>query len=559
MVHPGPLSTLKFERPLLDAGAAQSNLLRPPRPAWPRIIQHYSPLLLILVAQAALALRLVRANTAFEDEALYLWAGHLEWASWLHGVRIPLFPTYFSGAPVIYPPLGAVADSVGGLTGARILSMFFMLGASVLLWAATRQLYGERAAFFAAGLWVVLGPTQRLSAFATFDPMALFFIALSAWFAIGGSGRREATRWMLGGACAMAIANATKYATAIFDPTIVGLALLSRYPVNRKDAQRRAAYLVAVAVALIVLLFEVSHGWYLTGVEQTTLARHDGQTPISLVLHSAWDWTAVVVVLGMLAVVISLRAEPPLGRWLLLLLAGSAVLVPIEQARIHTYTSLSKHVDFGVWFAAIAAGYAADRGLSWVRRRGLRWVLTVAVSLLMIPVALAGTAQAGSLFVWPGVDYLVPVLRPLTDHGGRFLADNDPPLEYYLPRTSWRQWSSVYSITMPSGARQPMNGDAFGPYRARLAAHYFKVVVLAFTDKPPLDDAIARYLSSDHAYRFIGSVPFSNPGATGSYAIWVYRGSKHKHRNSGRRRHVHSNRTRSRHHHHPSSRDRVSK
>ena len=58
-----------------------------------------------------LSLRLVRADTAFQDEALYLWAGHLEWAHWLHGTAVPPFPYYFSGAPVIYPPLGALADA----------------------------------------------------------------------------------------------------------------------------------------------------------------------------------------------------------------------------------------------------------------------------------------------------------------------------------------------------------------------------------------------------------------------------------------------------------------
>jgi 4-amino-4-deoxy-L-arabinose transferase-like glycosyltransferase len=530
MVHPAPFPGLESGRlHIRHSGAARSCLLPPSRPAWRRTIQRYLPSLLILLVQAALALRLVHANTAFEDEALYLRAGHLEWAHWLHGARIPLFPTYFSGAPVVYPPLGALADSAGGLAGARILSMFFMLGATALLWATARRLYGERAAFFAASLWVALGPTQRLSAFATYDPMALFLIALAAWFATGASRRREVTHWMLAGAAAMVLANATKYASALFDPVIIGLAFLTRYPDDRKDAQRRAAYLLAVAVALIIPLLEIStisNGWYLAGIEQTTLMRPDGGTPISMVLHSAWDWTAVVVVLGVVATVVSIRTEPPKGRWLLLLLAGSAVLVPVEQARIHTYTSLSKHVDFGAWFAVIAAGYAADRGLGWVSDRRPQRVLAVTASLLLVPLALAGTAQADKLFVWPGTGNLIPVLRQLTAHGGRILADNDPPLEYYLPRTSWRQWSSVYGITLPSGKRQPMDTEAFGPFRARLAAHYFSVIVLAFTDKPLLDTAIARYLSSDRDYRFVGSIPYSNRGATGGYPVWVYQGGK---------------------------------
>ena len=72
------------------------------------------PLVVVLAVQAVLSVRLVRADTAFEDEATYLWAGHLEWAHWLHGTSIPPFASYFSGAPVIYPPLGALADSAGG-------------------------------------------------------------------------------------------------------------------------------------------------------------------------------------------------------------------------------------------------------------------------------------------------------------------------------------------------------------------------------------------------------------------------------------------------------------
>ena len=36
--------------------------------------------------------------------------------------RRPPTPTYFSGAPVLYPPLAALADDLGGVAGARLLS-----------------------------------------------------------------------------------------------------------------------------------------------------------------------------------------------------------------------------------------------------------------------------------------------------------------------------------------------------------------------------------------------------------------------------------------------------
>lgn len=73
------------------------------------------PLLAVLAGQAALSPSMVRVRTAFGDEALYLSAGHLEWSHWLHGIQIPVYQTWFSGAPVIYPPIGAIADSLGGL------------------------------------------------------------------------------------------------------------------------------------------------------------------------------------------------------------------------------------------------------------------------------------------------------------------------------------------------------------------------------------------------------------------------------------------------------------
>src|SRR6516165_5199413 len=152
---------------------------------------HWWPLAAVLVVQAALSLRLVGADTAYVDEATYLWAGHLEWAHWLHGAPIPPFPAYFSGAPVIYPPLGALADSAGGLAGARVLSLVFMLGVTVLLWGTARRLFGRRASFFAAALFAVLGPTLHLGAFATYDALRVVLIALAAWFVVRAGERRE--------------------------------------------------------------------------------------------------------------------------------------------------------------------------------------------------------------------------------------------------------------------------------------------------------------------------------------------------------------------------------
>src|ERR1700742_998873 len=186
------------------------------------------PLLAVLAVQTALSASMVRARTAFGDEALYLSAGHLEWRHWLHGVQIPAYQTWFSGAPVIYPPIGAVADSLGGLAAARLLSLVFMLGVTCFAWGtATRLLEDRRAAFWASALFAALAPTLHLGSYATYDAPALLLLTAAAWCAAGVRGGQAATRRVIAAGIVLALANATKYATALYDPAVLGVALLS--------------------------------------------------------------------------------------------------------------------------------------------------------------------------------------------------------------------------------------------------------------------------------------------------------------------------------------------
>src|ERR1700733_7765183 len=229
------------------------------------------PLLAVLVVQTVLSASMVRDRTAFGDEALYLNAGHLEWSHWLHGTQIPDYQTWFSGAPVIYPPIGAIADSLGGLTAARLLSLVFMLGVTSLVWCtATRLLRDERAAFFAAALFAVLAPTLHLGSFATFDALALLLLAAATWCAAGARSG-HAARWLIAAGILLALANATKYATALYDPTVLCVILLSSWAhAGRREAVRRAALLAGTAAAVLGVLLALGGAGYFTGIGVTT-------------------------------------------------------------------------------------------------------------------------------------------------------------------------------------------------------------------------------------------------------------------------------------------------
>ena len=487
------------------------------------------PLAGVLAVQAVLSLRLVRADTAFQDEALYLWAGHREWAHWLHGVPVPPFPAYFSGAPVIYPPLGALADSAGGLAGARILSLVFMLGATALCWAAASRMFGRRAGFFAAALFAVAGPTLHLGAFATYDALSVLLLALAAWCAVRAGDRADATGWMLAAGIALALANAAAYSTALLDPVVVVLAFLVACPrPGGKAALARAATLLTVTVALLLAGVLIGGGSYLSGIRQTTLARVSGADPALSVLHGAWSWTGLIVVIAVLGAVLSyVRHRGSPLTWLLALLAAAALLAPLDQALLNTTASLNKHVDAGAWFAAIAAGYAAEQFIAAAHDRRTRAIVCAAFGVALILPLSIGISQARVFSTaWPNSASFTAIFRPLADHStGRLLVEDPSIAEYYLPAgAQWQRWSSTRNIILPGGASTggPSraagivgNGDpaAFARFIRR---RYFSLVALNFADTTTLDLAIRGDLKAA-GYHIIQVVPYG----TGTYVIFT--------------------------------------
>ena len=239
-------------------------------------------------------------------------AGHLEWARWLHQTPIPNFPAYFSGAPVIYPPLGALADSIGGLAAARVLSLCFMLGVTSLLWATTARLYGQRAALLAAALFATLAGTQFLGAFATFDAMALFLLALATWLGVRSADcqfRARAVLLITTGVI-LAAADAVKYATALFTPVVLVVVALAVWRQHGGGAWLAALLAVLCSWLMLVVAAIVAGGrQYWLGITTSTLARPQSNVPVTTVLQSAYVWTSLILVLAVLGAVLASRSE----------------------------------------------------------------------------------------------------------------------------------------------------------------------------------------------------------------------------------------------------------
>jgi hypothetical protein len=466
------------------------------------------PLVAILVVQAALSLRLVWSNTAFVDEATYLYAGHQELHYLLsHGtLTVPgqngYYQTYFSGAPILYPILGAIADSIGGLAGARLLSLAFMLCATSLLYWTAARLYDRRAAAAAVCAFAILGPTQFLGAFATYDAMALFLMALAAFLVTKSAQEGDNTPTLALACLAMVFADAAKYAVILFDPVIIGLAVLASVPGrNWSEARRQGYRALGYSATLGAILLAAGGHTYVTGLMSTTLARASDGSPAIVVFRDSWKWVGAVALIGTLGVMAHVAWEGRARTWMSVLLAGAVLLVPLEQARIHTTTSLQKHVDFGAWFASIVAGYAIAKIIPVARKRA-QLVLVAPVAAAVVAAATAVTVpQATALYQdWNNSTGAVAALKPWV-RNVNVLAEDYFIYSYYLGNeVKPQRWGNTWHLDyVDHRSGRLLTGPP--AYRDAIEHHYFGTIVLTYSDTNALDRRIVAAMIAAGGYR----------------------------------------------------------
>jgi len=458
------------------------------------------PLAIVLPAQAALTLPWLWRTAPFTDEALYLDAGHQMWAHWLHHVPVPDYASWFSGAPVLYPPLGAAADSAGGLPAARALSLLLVLGATAAIYLTGLRLFGRTAAFFSAALFAVTGLIVHYGALATYDAPALFFLAISTWAAVHICGGR--TRWLVACAGALVIANAFKYATLAWDPVVAGLVLLHGWNSGIVAAVTRACSVTVTVVIVEGGLLLLAGPDYMRGLLDTTVTRtirsgaYVGAFPV---LWRAFALTGVLILASMAAVIISIVAREPVpvtGILLLLVLGG--ILAPVNQARIHELTSLDKNMGFGLIFPSLAAGYAVQtaikRGSAWIPAGRLTCAVSGSAAILLLLVL--GRVQQVQ-FRGPGIqlaDQIVSAIKQGYRPDTYIIASGDTRMgQYYLHQIPASAWMGVFSAGPAARAR----------FHDRICSGRVSLVVMRLVHGSydhPYDYQLRTLLSDTHDY-----------------------------------------------------------
>jgi hypothetical protein len=499
------------------------------------------PLAVVLIIQAALSLRLVWSATAFLDEGEYLTVGRLELAHLLHHAPMPDVATYLSGSPIVYPPLAAIADNIGGLAGARLLSLVFMLVTTAALYGVTWRLLSSRtAAFFAAALFGWLGTAQFLGAFATYDAMALMMLALATWLGVRAIEADGVLRYTL--LCAaglgLAAADAAKYASALFNPVVLAVVTLAAWRADgRKAALDSLGAMVLAAALPLTVGYDLAGSSYGQGITSTTLTRAASNDSVRAILDLSAHATGIIAVLGVFgALLITARRPGWTTVTLAWALAAAEFLAPAEQARIHTLTSLFKHVGYGAWFACVMAGYLLAElpvllaRLSRSRPAGAaaarpRWALLAGTAAGTAAVLAAGafgvTVANGQYGNWADSRAMITELSRLAQPNGYYLVEDPSVVTYYLgSKIPFGHVDSTYTsfnYTDPQTHKMLFSIPAFADSIKR---GYFSYIVLAFGDTFGQDQAIAQDIGRDHTYRQIDVIAYRTSYGRSQYIIW---------------------------------------
>ena len=322
--------------------------IRRPLPVWQLAVQSFLPvkargrssawvarlpLLSLLIFQFGASVRL--SNTPYDDEALYINAGHAYLDHWLHGTAVPSsFAETFSGSPWAYPVLAGAVDDLGGLWLVRACSALLLVASTMGLYATVKFLWGARCGLFAAAAFAITGPVLMVGHFATYDSSTLACLSGAMWL---GVTRRS---YLTGVATGVLLAAGAvfKYTGAAFIPVIVALILVTQ--VRRL---LRSALAGAVAVLILLALWELSGPGLRSGIQFTTTQRA-AQDPVTTEWIARYflrdvGLLAVVAVLGVAVTVRTRRA------WLVAAcLAVGAMLLPVAQLRIGEGASFEKHL-----------------------------------------------------------------------------------------------------------------------------------------------------------------------------------------------------------------------
>ena len=479
----------------------------------------------ILVFQAVVSLFLLQ-NTAFQDEALYIYAGRQIVQHWLGAPAIlDNYSIYFSGNPYVFPIIGGMLDMVGGLELVRFFSLICMLIVTSCGYYVTKQLFDEKSAIFAAIFFVCQAPVLFLSRLATYDPLCLCLIALGAAIAVKTSQAKRP--WIaLAVGPVMVLAFFAKYAALLFIPSIlVLLVLVTLLKLGWRSALVRgslgiASLILSAGLALFIVVHYNPSMFHALSATTTNRQTEYVYSRIALV-ENILQLTAISFLIGMTSLLFVRKKELLIA----LLLLSSSLLIPTYHVYKAELTSLDKHLGFSMLFVMPMAGYALAHLSGFQQRISSygRYLLSgLAICLILFLVLIP---QATFMFLsWPPTTNLTAALKTQVRQGnGHYLAEQFEVSRYNLEKETYNwQWVGLQFFQYTDKQGHYYSGDP--AYVKAINDGYFDVIQLNYGhNSASTAVVIANAIAQSHKYDLIEKLPYKDAYGTAYFWIWRLR------------------------------------
>ena len=373
-------------------------------------------------------------NGAFFDEGIYITAGQRTWEG--HGLTDG-YLGWFAGS-LLWPVLAGIGARVGGLPGARALAVAMAAIAFVALVLASRNIFGERAAFWTAVAFAFSAPLLALSRLAVYDSTALAGIGVSFW-AITELERRDHRLWLVVAAVAFSWALFAKYPTGLMLLPVMGVLLVLRREKSITDLFVFGFVSGAIALALFLPVRE-----QVASFISYRLVNSPASDATQQIIAADLAWLSVMPLLLAAGGWWAAKGKRGLASVLILSLA----IWPAYHLVLRDPVSRSKHVVLGFMFAYPLVGLA----LSTLWGRAERWIVfrRVAASTLTVGlITLCAVQLARFNHEWPDA-------RP----AARYLLGEVQPGQKLLINESW-----PYTMYLYTTGRIDSPWDVFDVYR----------------------------------------------------------------------------------------------
>jgi 4-amino-4-deoxy-L-arabinose transferase-like glycosyltransferase len=432
-----------------------------------------------------------------------------------------------SGAVFLWPPLGSIGYDIGGITGARFISLLLALGTTSLVYLTALRISERRlTAAFAAAFAGITGLGFYVAASSTFEPLATFLLMLSVYLIIRANGR-----WpiLVAAGAVLALATMAKYAVFGWIPVALGIVLFYRWR-SVKGAFLRLGIVAGTLLVADTLLLLAAGASGRHGLIITTLARRSAGTgwpqgsralgcpgvcaiavsPLTVLSRSA-ALTGFVLAAALTAVIISVatKREWP---WTALLgvMTASLLVVPVDQAHLHDISSIDRNLSIGLPIGAIAAGIGVVSviGLLHHDKTRVLWVAPIAAMLVV-----------GLLFPWQAIRKGGALTREA--HEAALVEHHYRPHSYI----GAVHGGDVNALELLLSGKIPEQAWVFTTARSRFMPLFrehkiSEIVVFYWRRKPQVETQILRLLRRTPGWVLLKSF---GKGQT-QKQVWIYRG-----------------------------------